>query len=261
MAPKVAKRQRQPRVDAVVIQAIHALALQGKGNEEIQRALDVDEQYDGRVPKNIRTIRKYANQVRPSFISLPVAASDQWNPAEDRTGNPVLVLAMLRELIEWTSGSITQISHENAARVVTLAPVVQDLTFQDLWLLVVQYEERKAAGEGTDDLDALLALAPWRSGADGWAAYERRTVNQARWDELERLHGRLINRVRPAPAAIVGRLKARLIADTPEFRALTEQAAALAREAVRPLAEALSEWESKVDAFRTSVSNEVSSGD
>ena len=68
-----------------------------------------------RVLLSLKVIRDIVKEnPPPSPIALPVSMSEQWSPAEDRTGNPSIVLAMLRELIEWTSGSITRISHENA---------------------------------------------------------------------------------------------------------------------------------------------------
>src|SRR5688572_15270155 len=75
----------------------------------------------GRTLLSLKVIRGIAAEnPPPSPTPLPVAASDQWNATEDQTGNPALVLAMLRELIEWAN--ITHISRENAARLVTLAP-------------------------------------------------------------------------------------------------------------------------------------------
>lgn len=202
------------RTDPEVVAAIERLAVKGYGATQIYRELEAMQSDEGalsgRTLVDVRTIRRMlkerpAEQIPPS-ISPRSNDSEWWSPAHDHTGDPAMVLEVLEVSIRNSSGSIYQMSRENASRVVNLRRAAPDLDLFAVWVLAVAYERRVDEGESTQDLDCLLAVAPWRR-ENGWAVYERLTARSPLLDQLEREGGRKIHTLPVAPSNLLNFLK------------------------------------------------------
>jgi len=110
-------------------------------------------------------------------------------------------------MIRTTASGITRISCENAARVVRLRRAAPDLPLFTIWILAVEYQERDRAKESTTDLDALLALAPWRSELEEWKDYDRLTSRTGMIETMERALGQPVPTLPAAPVNLVWHLK------------------------------------------------------
>jgi hypothetical protein len=159
-----AKRTRSPRIDPDVIGEIHRLAETELTPTEIQRTMDLDDKFKGRVPDTLKTIRKYANQVRPPD------PSERWSLASDETGRPRAVLDALAAAIGATDGRVTSISLAEAEKIAQIAAVADGLPAVSLWRLARLYVAREWRTEDTHDIDVYLAFCPWKP--DGEAQYQ-----------------------------------------------------------------------------------------
>lgn len=138
---------------------------------ELERAATAGE-LDAKVP-GLRTIQRRVAELRSAINAKRV--EDAWSPATDETGEPALALEILGAVIRSSGAAITQISRANALRATNLARALPDLDLGGVWMLTVEYERRDHDKMPTTDLDGLLALSPWKTGA-GWAIYERVTA-------------------------------------------------------------------------------------
>jgi hypothetical protein len=119
----------------------------------------------GRLP-NRRTVERRWKARQPKTPTAPWSLSDA--PGDDAR----LVLETIGCLIEYTAGTRSGVAVAEAAWIVRLGRAAPELSPMERWHLAQEYLERESEKVPTDDLDALMALAPWR-GEDGWERYTR----------------------------------------------------------------------------------------
>jgi hypothetical protein len=152
------------RMDREVRDAIEALILEGYSAAQAYRELS-QRWAPPRLP-TLRTVQRVAAQLqRPD-------RSGTWTlnnvPAEEAR----VVLDVLRSAIEETEGRVEGLTIAESEQIVRLHHAAPDLEAAMLWRLARLYMAREARGEGTADLDCLLAFRPW-SEPGGWQRYFR----------------------------------------------------------------------------------------
>jgi hypothetical protein len=108
-----------------------------------------------RIP-TLRTIQNWAAHVRPRD------ESSSWRLSDRDIDDPSLVLDTLGAVIMATDGRISSFTCREARLIESIARVCPDVVPADRWRLALDYIAREDDNE-TSDLDAFLALAPWRS--------------------------------------------------------------------------------------------------
>ena len=109
-----------------------------------------------RIP-HIRTIQRIVRENTPQDPSAP------WQLAEASGGDAALVLPVLAAMIEVSEGRLKALSTAKAEWIVKLRRVADDLPLWAIYELTIKYMLRRERHNPTDDLDAFLAFAPWRS--------------------------------------------------------------------------------------------------
>lgn len=148
---------------------IEQLAWEGRGPADIKRELD-KMQADGKIQysPDIKTVRKYAKGAASLDLSGP------WSLAADDTGEPAAVLDALEAAVYATKGRVRTLTMAEARMVARIARatdyVATGLPAPDLWRLARLYVARTDRQDDTVDLDAFLALRPWKSQGD-WDRY------------------------------------------------------------------------------------------
>lgn len=167
MALSVAARDR---IDELDDGGVGAKAIQ----EAIEQEVAKGDLLDKPAP-SLRTVQRYLAQ-RPERDRSP------WSLGADRTGDPAPVLDALEAAIYSTKGRIRAVTIAEAGMVARIARATDytttGLPAPDLWRLARLYVARAARSDNTVDLDAFLALRPWKS-PDDWQQYLDR-VN-AKW--------------------------------------------------------------------------------
>ena len=133
-----------------------------------------------------------ARAIRERMLAQrPAAAEGPWRLSDADPQVAALVMPVIVAVCEHTHGARTHIDAAAGAWVATLRAASPDLPLWGAYRLAAEYARRAAAGEPADDLDAALALAPWRDLALGASAPGARTLPHDNYDAaLERLAAR-----------------------------------------------------------------------
>lgn len=110
-----------------------------------------------------RSVQTWVKKYRPADPSGPWSLRDA-DPAE-----AALVLPVLAKVIARSQGKRT-ISRAEAAMIVRIRTACSDMPEGSAWRLAQLYRVRETNNEPTDDLDAVLAFAPWRDHGVSWRA-------------------------------------------------------------------------------------------
>jgi hypothetical protein len=105
---------------------------------------------------------------RPTVVDIiaeirRIDTTAPWS-AIDADASPV-VLAVLANLVKATGGGRKYLTRGEVEVLTRLASLVPDLDAWPLLLIAHAYQERQANARPTEDLDCLLAYAPWRPDA------------------------------------------------------------------------------------------------
>lgn len=154
------KQTRQRRTDAVAVRDIIDLAKTGSGPAEIERWLKAEKKagrkFKGITLPHIKTIQQIVRENTPKDPSGP------WQFAEADGEDAVLVLPVLAAVLEASEGRL-KVSNLMAEWIVRLCQTADDLPPWTIYELAHTYMLRHERQASTDDLNAFLAFAPWRS--------------------------------------------------------------------------------------------------
>ncbi|MSQ35933.1 MAG: hypothetical protein EXR63_02140 [Dehalococcoidia bacterium] len=133
-----------------------------------------------------------ARAIREQMLAQrPAAAEAPWRLSDADPQVAALVMPVIVAVCEHTHGARTHIDAAAGAWVATLRAASPDLPLWGAYRLAAEYARRAAAGEPADDLDAALALAPWRDPALDASGPGARTLPHDSYDAvLERLAAR-----------------------------------------------------------------------
>lgn len=166
--------RRPRRLDLSVERQIAALAASGCSAPAIHRELerlDRAGELGGRLP-GLRTVQRRLDDMAPHD------PSDPWTFGEMDGEDARLVLDALAAAVNRTDGRIRAVSKAEADLIVKVARAAPDLPAAYQWRIARMYAARRSNAAPTDDLDALLAFAPWRDNPDNPAERYRRAVNE-----------------------------------------------------------------------------------
>lgn len=150
------KPRREPQnVDGELKDSIEILALRGWKAPAVRAFLR--KQFGKTRTPDLRTIQRWVKKFTPQDPSGP------WQLAEATGEDAALVLPVLAELIEASGGRLNIISNAKAEWIVRLRHVADDLPPWTIYELAHVYMLRRERQDSTDDLDAFLAFAPWRT--------------------------------------------------------------------------------------------------
>lgn len=135
--------------------SIELLTRLGHPVAEIQRSLERDERFVGRVP-GYRTVQRIAAEV-----NLP-DGSGTWHPIQADPEEAALVLPVLARVIEVSKGKIREFTNDQARYIARVRLMVPDLPLYAAFQAAESYQHLLSRGTTTNDLDAFLAFAPWR---------------------------------------------------------------------------------------------------
>jgi len=149
------KRTGRPRVEGDVEDEIRRLALMNWTAAQISRELEKRPDFVGRVPQD-RTMRRAVRWYRPDDTS------GWWSVAEADPEDAALVLPVLAEGIERSGGWWQRFSKDLAGWIVKVRLAAPDMP--PVWALQVafSYWSHGRHDEPSDNLDTMLAFAPWR---------------------------------------------------------------------------------------------------
>jgi len=137
------------------------MATEGRSPSQIERLLVVDERKISptervcdRVP-HIRTIERIVARVTPRDDS------GRWTFGSGENDRALLDIAVA--VIECTEGRVAWLTSAEAAEIARLLPVVPGLEAWETFVLARTYLLRRSLSEPADDLDQIVAFAPWQS--------------------------------------------------------------------------------------------------
>lgn len=147
--------QRRRNQDADVQRAIYDRLLKGYGPKQVWDELRRDPALGPRVP-SVRTIQYMAKEARP-------APGEPWSVTDQSTADEELelVLDVVRELAS-SEGDPGWLTRDEARWIIRLRTADSHLPPLTSLALARLYIARAAESRTTYDLDAVLALAPWR---------------------------------------------------------------------------------------------------
>jgi len=147
----------RPRMDGDVEQEIRRLALMNWTAAQIFRELGKREDFKGRLPQE-RTMRRAVRWYRPDDTS------GWWSVADDDTDpeDAELVLPVLAAAIEWSKGTVARFSKGEARWIVKVRKAAPDIPPVWAFQVAFSYWWQKCRDEPTENLDQMLAYAPWR---------------------------------------------------------------------------------------------------
>jgi hypothetical protein len=112
----------------------------------------------GGIQASVRKISDIVKKVRESSSGEP------WSWADADGPDAVLMLSMFTEMIDDSAGSYPRISRDLAHWMIRIRRAAEpSLPAGNVAYFATLYLRRQRSGEPTDDLDAFLAFAPWRS--------------------------------------------------------------------------------------------------
>jgi hypothetical protein len=153
-------------VDPDVRSAIQGGGSKGLSPGEIHTALSQDPDFYGRVP-SLRTVQRILSEGRPRDTS------GRWTIQSNDGDRVRVVLDALAAVIEQTRGRVNGFTKEEADWIARLDRAAPGLPPFELWRIARLYIGRLSRNEPTDDLDALLAFAPWRGELGTWTSWPR----------------------------------------------------------------------------------------
>jgi hypothetical protein len=160
--------------DLDIIRAIEELALLGYNKAETHRRILA--RFPADAPTD-RTVAKYFDRVTPSDLSEP------WRLDEMSGGEIRLVLPVLATVLELTEGRTRHLTGAEARWIVRLREAAPDLPLWDAYRVARWYIARAADKSLTQDMDLLLAFAPWRESSRFENALERGWIDSfVTWD-------------------------------------------------------------------------------
>jgi len=154
------------QLDADVITAIQLLAIQGHKSTDIQRAMEIDDRFEGRLPDDIRTIQRYARQVRANANESP-----PWNRTKMDGEDAALVLEVLVVVTEKTKGRIRGFNDDEARWILWVRKAATDMELWQVWIVAMLYVTGERNGrKDFSYLDFYMGVRPWR-GKDALEKY------------------------------------------------------------------------------------------
>jgi hypothetical protein len=168
----MATRSYGSRISGEYFAEIQRLAIEDWSPSQIHKCLEKYQREAGikDPPPDVRTVQRIVRQVRASDPSGP------WSPANGELSDVRAVLDVLAAVIEHTEGRTISLTNGEALWVERLNRAAPGLPPLEAWRLARLYLARAARNDSTEDLDVLLAFAPWRRAEEGWARYHRVTT-------------------------------------------------------------------------------------
>jgi hypothetical protein len=118
--------------------------------------------------------------VRNIIDQLPLEPEAPWTYSQENAAAATLILPVIAALVRKTRGQRASVTVEEAHWIVRVRTTAPDLPPYAAYQLASYYAMRTAFKKPTDDLDAILAFAPWR----GWNAFrEYQKAVQSKWIE------------------------------------------------------------------------------
>ena len=131
------------------------------------------------LPNSSRTFERIVRDARIEDRDGKWSLGDSENSASARA-----VLDVLAALVTWSEGQRMYVTKGEARWIAKIQKVASVLLPLDSWWIAVEYLRREAAGQGTQDLDALLALIPsWSDDTGTKQSEETFAFFQSRWPE------------------------------------------------------------------------------
>ena len=148
---------KQRRFDGDIEDEIIRLALETSWSApQIFRDLDSREEFEDRVPSK-RTVERAVSDIRSAD------KSDPWKITDNDPEDARLLLDLLGTVSFRRYYRERQITKNEANWVITIIKLAPDLTPMRTYVLSNLYRIRTAKEASTEELDAYLAVAPWRS--------------------------------------------------------------------------------------------------
>lgn len=149
------KRHRERRIPSDVQARIHESAAGKKSAAEIHRRL-VDEFGDTNQVPSVRTVQDVARELRAPKKFVP------WSFAMSSPEDAALILPVYAAVTERTIEEYPTLDESEAEWIVSICKVVPDLPAYATYEVAWAYLVRQRRDRPTEDLDLLLAFAPWR---------------------------------------------------------------------------------------------------
>jgi hypothetical protein len=153
----------QRRIDGDIHEGIQIIALQRTWTPaQIYRYLDDQPEFVGRIPSQ-RTIQRIVREFRVNDLS------DEWSISDSDPDDAAAVLHMLSQSIK--SGFVDYgvgkgITKQEVFWYLHIKKIAPDLSFIQQQVLSNLYRIREQKKNPTNELDAYLALSPWRCDQD-----------------------------------------------------------------------------------------------
>jgi hypothetical protein len=141
--------------DIDVLREIHQLVEDGHGPSQIQRELDRNRLFDGRVP-SLSTITRIVREAKQTD------RSDPWDLMEADSVEARAVLEVLPFIIETTEGRSWP-TRDLAARLTCIRLAAPLIPVRQNYILARLYQHHEALGLDTKVLDLWLAARVWES--------------------------------------------------------------------------------------------------
>lgn len=144
--------------------------------EAVKRFGSDEPDEDGNVaPRGLsqRTVEGMVQQTRDEIAKAPRPV---WTLIDDDTGEPVIVLETLAEVISFTMGGVATFEVDEARMVARIGKAFPAMPALDRWSLAILYVVRRWREKRTDDIDIYLAFKPWENdegGVERQYEYER----------------------------------------------------------------------------------------
>lgn len=123
----------------------------------------VEDEFLGRDIPSQRAVQVWVKKYRPADPSGP------WFMLDADPADAALILPVLAKVIVGSKGSRT-ITRAEGDMIVRVRKACPDMPEGGVWRIARMYRARETNNEPSDDLDALLAFAPWRDQATDWNA-------------------------------------------------------------------------------------------
>lgn len=154
------QKRRARRIHPDVQAEIENLALKGFGASQIN--VKLHEHFGAKEPSklpHLKTIQRVISDTVPRDSTAP------WRLADAVAEDAALVLPVLAAVIEESEGRVANLTIGQARWIAKLRHVAPDLALWTVYVLANTYMRCEEWNMPTADLDAYLALTPWRDDA------------------------------------------------------------------------------------------------
>ncbi len=174
-------RRRPRRIPPEVYQEIHRMVLEGGITNATEVFRILEQKFPDKCPSE-RTVRNVVREL------MPMDPSGPWRPGPDEDPEEAArVLSAWADTLVRTKGEPhwRPLSRDRARWIAWILTGWPDLDPVVAVVLGTDYWGRQRSGRDTQDLDAFLAFAPWRS-PEAWQRFQQvtqagRVPNPPRW--------------------------------------------------------------------------------